>query len=261
MRREAEHPKVQKAEKNENLLEAEGLNVFYREKRKRRQVLWDIHMEIRKNEIVGLVGESGCGKSTLAKAFVGLNRDYTGEIRNFCGQPQMIFQDPYSSLNPFYTVGRLLEEPLLLQGEKDRKECRSRALEMLAKVGLNEDFYGRKPRELSGGQRQRVSIGMALIGAPALVAADEPVSALDVTVRAQIMDLLLNLQEEMHNSYLFISHDMDVIYHMCDRIMVMQGGRIVEEGPVEKVFEAPENEYTKMLLDFWQMSRVNAKKI
>lgn len=235
---------------NRNVLEAEGLNVFYRQKRKKIQVLYDIHMEIRENEIVGLVGESGCGKSTLARALVGLNREYTGEIRHFSSRPQMIFQDPYSSLNPFYTVGRLLEEPLRLKGEKDKAVCRRRAIEMLERVGLDESFCTRKPRELSGGQRQRVSIGMALMGAPGLVVADEPVSALDVTIQSQIMDLLLKLQEEMQNAYLFISHDIDVIYHMCDRIMVMQGGRIVEEGPVERVFEAPENEYTKTLLNF-----------
>ncbi len=230
------------------LLKVENMNAFYKEKRKQVQVLYDINMEIKKDEIVGLVGESGCGKSTLSKTILGLNKNYTGTIEHFSEGPQMIFQDPYSSLNPFYSVGRLLEEPLRIKG-LPKSECRERAMEMLTKVGLGQQYYNSKTRELSGGQRQRVSIGMALIGHPKLVVADEPVSALDVTIQGQILELLLSLQEEMKLSYLFISHDCDVIYHMCDRILVMQQGKIVEQGPVEAVFSQPQQEYTKILLN------------
>lgn len=229
------------------LLEVSGLNVFYREKRKRVQVLFDINLTVDSNEIVGLIGESGCGKSTLSKAILGLNQDYEGIINHFSDNPTMIFQDPLSSLNPFYTVGRLLEEPLRIK-KVPRQECKRRALDMLEKVGLPAEFYSRKPKELSGGQRQRVSIGMALMNNPKLVVADEPVSALDVTIQAQIMDLLVSLQKEMNISFIFISHDCDVIYHMCDRVLVMKAGRIIEQGSVEEVFGNPKEEYTRMLI-------------
>ncbi|MGN0479959.1 MAG: ABC transporter ATP-binding protein [Lachnospiraceae bacterium] len=229
------------------LLEVSDLNVFYKEKRKRNQVLFDINLTVDSNEIVGLIGESGCGKSTLSKAILGLNKDYTGTIRHFSDNPTMIFQDPLSSLNPFYSVGRLLEEPLRIR-KVSPGECKMRAMDMLQKVGLPSDFYDRKPRELSGGQRQRVSIGMALMNNPRLIIADEPVSALDVTLQSQIMDLLIDIQKEMKISFIFISHDCDVIYHMCDRVLVMQAGRIIEQGSVEEVFDNPKEEYTRMLI-------------
>lgn len=232
---------------SEPLLEIAGLNVFYKDKKKRTQVIYDINMTIGENEIVGLIGESGCGKSTLSKAVLGLNKEYEGTIVHHCDNARMIFQDPLGSLNPFYSVGRLLEEPLRIK-KVDLKECHMRALSMLEKVGLSAGYYDRKPKELSGGQRQRVSIGMALIDNPKFVIADEPVSALDVTVQAQIMKLLLALQEEMKISFLFISHDCDVIYHMCDRVYVMQAGRIVEHGTTKEVFNNPKTEYTRLLL-------------
>ena len=245
----------------EPVVTVRDLQVYYREggnrllsRGKKNHVVRDAGFEIRKGEILGLVGESGCGKTSLSKAILGMNRDITGEIRHYSTRPQMIFQDPYSSLNPSRTVGWLLEEPLRARGklEPDRAmsaaDMRCAALEMLGTVGLSEEYYDRRPSQLSGGQRQRISIGQALITRPGLVIADEPVSALDVTIQAQIMELMRRLQEEMGLAYLFISHDINVIYQMSDRIMVMKEGKILEIGETEEVFAHPREEYTRQLL-------------
>ncbi len=245
----------------EPVVSVKGLQVYYREggnslfsQRKKNQVVRDAEFEIRKGEILGLVGESGCGKTSLSKAILGMNRDIAGEIVHYSTRPQMIFQDPYSSLNPSKTVGWLLEEPLRARGklEPDKAmsaaDMRAAAMEMLGTVGLTEAYYDRRPFQLSGGQRQRISIGQALITRPGLVIADEPVSALDVTIQAQIMELMRRLQEEMQLSYLFISHDINVIYQMSDRIMVMKEGKILEIGETEEVFAHPREAYTKQLL-------------
>lgn len=237
------------------------LQVYYQEgsnslfsRGKRKHVVQDVSFEIRKGEILGLVGESGCGKTSLSKAILGMNKEITGEIEHFSSRPQMIFQDPYSSLNPAKTVGWLLEEPLRARGKLEpgqaltAADMRAAAMEMLKTVGLTEEYYDRRPSQLSGGQRQRVSIGQALITRPGLIIADEPVSALDVTIQAQIMELMRRLQEEMQLSYLFISHDINVIYQISDRIMVMKEGKIVEIGDTEEVFAHPREEYTKQLL-------------
>ena len=245
----------------EPVVSVKGLQVYYREggnslfsQRKKNQVVRDAEFEIRKGEILGLVGESGCGKTSLSKAILGMNRDIAGEIVHYSTRPQMIFQDPYSSLNPSKTVGWLLEEPLRARGklEPDKAmsaaDMRAAAMEMLGTVGLTEAYYDRRPFQLSGGQRQRISIGQALITRPGLVIADEPVSALDVTIQAQIMELMRRLQEELQLSYLFISHDINVIYQMSDRIMVMKEGKILEIGETEEVFAHPREAYTKQLL-------------
>lgn len=245
----------------EPVVSVKGLQVYYREggnslfsQRKKNQVVRDAEFEIRKGEILGLVGESGCGKTSLSKAILGMNRDIAGEIVHYSTRPQMIFQDPYSSLNPSKTVGWLLEEPLRARGklEPDKAmsaaDMRAAAMEMLGTVGLTEAYYDRRPFQLSGGQRQRISIGQALITRPGLVIADEPVSALDVTIQAQIMELMRRLQEELQLSYLFISHDINVIYQMSDRIMVMKEGKILEIGKTEEVFAHPREAYTKQLL-------------
>lgn len=237
------------------------LSVYYREgnnslfsRGKKNPVVQDAEFMIRRGEILGLVGESGCGKTSLSKAILGMNKEITGEIQHFSSRPQMIFQDPYSSLNPAKTVGWLLEEPLRARGKLDPQQAmtaadiRTAAMEMLEKVGLAEEYFDRRPSQLSGGQRQRISIGQALITRPGLIVADEPVSALDVTIQAQIMDLMRRLQEEMQLSYLFISHDIHVIYQMSDRIMVMKDGRIIEIGDTEEVFAHPREEYTRQLL-------------
>ena len=207
----------------------------------------DVSFSIEQGEIMGLVGESGCGKSTLSKAILGM-LPYTGEIIHHTKRPQMVFQDPYGSLNPAKTVGWIVEEPLRAYGKYDAPERRRRVLDMLERVGLGAQYADRRPRELSGGQRQRVGIAVALIQRPRFIIADEPVSALDVTIQAQILELLLELHRDLSLSYLFISHDLNVIYQICDRVMVMKGGSIVESGPVETVFDAPREEYTKKLL-------------
>lgn len=245
----------------EPVVTVRDLQVYYQEgsnslfsRGKKNHVVHDAGFEIRKGEILGLVGESGCGKTSLSKAILGMNKEITGQIEHFSSRPQMIFQDPYSSLNPSKTVGWLLEEPLRARGKLDpgqamtAADMRSAAMEMLKTVGLTEEYYDRRPSQLSGGQRQRISIGQALITRPGLVIADEPVSALDVTIQAQIMELMRRLQEEMGLSYLFISHDINVIYQMSDRIMVMKEGKIVEIGETEEVFAHPREEYTKQLL-------------
>lgn len=207
----------------------------------------DVSFELRRGEILGLVGESGCGKSTLSKAILGM-LPYEGEIIHHTKRPQMVFQDPYSSLNPAKTVGWIVEEPLRAFGKYDAPERKRRVLDMLERVGLGAEYADRRPKELSGGQRQRVSIAVALIQRPRFILADEPVSALDVTIQDRILDLLLELQRDLELSYLFISHDLNVIYQICDRVMVMQGGRIIESGTVDEVFDRPQEEYTKKLL-------------
>ncbi|MDE7352933.1 MAG: ABC transporter ATP-binding protein [Acetatifactor sp.] len=237
------------------------LSVFYQDgsnslfaQKKKQCVVADASFEIYPGESLGLVGESGCGKTSLSKAILGMNRDIRGEIVSNTIRPQMVFQDPYSSLNPTKTIGWLLQEPLRAAGALDQSKAMTRAdmeaaaYDMLHRVGMEDKYFHRKPSQLSGGQRQRVSIGQALITHPGLVVADEPVSALDVTIQAQIMELMRRLQQEMKLAYLFISHDINVVYQMCDRIMVMKEGRIIEVGETEKLFRAPREEYTRELL-------------
>ena len=207
----------------------------------------DVSFSIEQGEIMGLVGESGCGKSTLSKAILGM-QPYTGEILHYTKRPQMVFQDPYGSLNPAKTVGWIVEEPLRAYGKYDAKERKRRVADMLDRVGLGSQYANRRPRELSGGQRQRVGIAVALIQRPRFIIADEPVSALDVTIQAQILELLLELHRDLSLSYLFISHDLNVIYQICDRVMVMKSGSIIESGSVEEVFDHPKEDYTKKLL-------------
>ncbi len=217
-------------------------------------VVWNADFEIYSGESLGLVGESGCGKTSLSKAILGMNRHIEGEIIHNSVRPQMVFQDPYSSLNPVKTIGWLLQEPLRAAGALDKSLAMTRAdretaaRDMLRRVGMDERYWSRRPSELSGGQRQRVSIAQALITNPGFLIADEPVSALDVTIQAQIMELFLTLQEEMHLACLFISHDINVVYRMCDRIMVMKEGHIIETGETEEVFAHPREDYTKLLL-------------
>ena len=237
----------------EKVLEVEGLHVWYRQhgtiRRKLIPALYDINFDLYRGEILGVVGESGSGKSTLAKTLMGLVPDYTGHFTHYTKRPQMVFQDPGSSLNPGRTVGWILEEPLRIYGKYDAAERQRRVKDILERVGLGEEFYDRYPRELSGGQRQRVSIGVALIQRPGLIIADEAVSALDVTIQAQILQLISDLRRELGISYLFISHDLNVVYQLCDRAIVMKNGRIVEQGSVEELYNHPQQEYTRALLE------------
>ena len=212
------------------------------------EVLHDVTFDVRHGEILGLVGESGTGKTTLARTILGFVQPDQGSVTHYTKRPQMIFQDPYSSLNPAYTVEWSLEEPLRIYGKYDATERKRRVRDMLERVELPEECLKAKPHELSGGQRQRVSIAAALIRRPRFLIADEPVSALDVTIQAQILKLLRDLRDELDLSFLFISHDLNVVYQLCDRVLVMKQGRLVEQGTVEDIFNNPQQEYTKQLL-------------
>ncbi|GGF77276.1 ABC transporter ATP-binding protein [Azorhizobium oxalatiphilum] len=222
-----------------------------------------VSFAIKAGETVGLVGESGCGKSTLGRAIMGLAPLTGGEVR-LDGQVisdlpyaqvrplrkrmQMVFQDPYASLNPRRTVGTIIEEPLKVHGLGSAKARRAQVLELMARVGLPADAASRFPHEFSGGQRQRVGIARALALNPALIVADEPVSALDVSVQAQVINLMVRLQKEMGLSYLFISHDLAVVHYIADRILVMYLGKIVEMSDRDRVWKQPLHPYTAGLL-------------
>jgi len=229
------------------ILHVENLNVFYKnnnaklfasKEEKRKQVVFGASFDIHEGEMLGLVGGSGCGKSSLGKAILGINKDIEGEISHFSDKPQMIFQDPKGSLNPRMTVEQILKEPLIIAGIKDKEEQNHRISEMLTDIGLSDEYRDRLPDKLSGGQRQRVCIGQALMLKPKLLIADEPVSALDVTVQAQIMKLFLEVNKKYNVAILFISHDLKVVYQLCNNIMIMQNGRIVEKGTDEEIIQS-----------------------
>lgn len=238
----------------ENILEVSNLYVSYEssrktpfEKKKSIQVLKDVSFSMEKGEILGLVGESGSGKSTLAKAILNMI-PYEGTINRLDSNFQMVFQDPYGSLNPSKKLGWILEEPLRLKGGYTPQERKEKVISMLHKVGLDEKFIDRYPSQLSGGQRQRVCIASALMLEPSLLITDEPVSALDVTIQAQILELFEKIHEDMGLSILFISHDLRVVYHTCDKVMIMKEGRLVEMGPVDDVYFNHKHPYTGELL-------------
>ncbi len=238
----------------ENILEVTDLQVSYPvsrktpfEKKKSIQVLKDISFTMKRGEILGLVGESGSGKTTLARSILQMI-PYEGTIIRNTVQPQMVFQDPYGSLNPSKRIAWILEEPLRLKGGLSKEERVQKVKTMLQRVGLEEKILERFPRELSGGQRQRIAIAAALMLEPELLIADEPVSALDVTIQAQILALLKEIQKEMNLSILFISHDLRVVYEMCDHVLIMQLGQIRESGDVEEVYFHHKDPYTGKLL-------------
>lgn len=233
----------------EPIVRISHLNSWYGRGKDRKQVLRDVSLELAPGQALGVVGESGSGKSTLAKCVLGMVTDITGTLEVNSPRPQMVFQDPYGSLNPAKTVGWILEEPLRAAGVRDRAARRGRVLDFLPLVGLEEEHLGRRPAQLSGGQRQRVAIAAALIQGSKLIVLDEPVSALDVTLQAQILRLLADLKERLGLSYLFISHDLAVVYQLCSRVAVMTGGEIVEEGDADQIYDHPKHPYTKKLLD------------
>ena len=238
-----------------------GRQGFFRKEAAKR-ALHGISLSIKPREVVALVGGSGSGKTTLGRAIAGLLRPSSGEIR-YSGRSilpgsegwndyrlncQMVFQDPYSSLDPRMTIGALVRESLRLMPNMSSREKTERVIEVLGEVGLGASLADRYPHELSGGQRQRVAIARAVVRRPAFVIADEPVSALDVTVRAQVLDLFADLQARHGFSCLFISHDLGVVEQVADRVIVMQDGRIVEEGDRDTIFDRPQHPYTRRLL-------------
>ena len=240
---------------NQLVLEVRHVSGGYRDggflsgKGQYQEVLHDVDFVVRHGEILGLVGESGTGKTTLTRIILGLLKPESGEIVHYTKRPQIIFQDPYSSLNPAYSVEWAVEEPLRIFGKYDAAERKRRVHDMLERVELPQEYWNARPDELSGGQRQRVCIAVALIQRPRFIIADEPVSALDVTIQAQILKLMRQLRDDLDLSYLFISHDLNVVYQLCDRVLVMKQGRIVEQGPVEEVYNHPKEAYTRQLLE------------
>jgi oligopeptide transport system ATP-binding protein len=223
----------------------------------------DVSFDIKRGEVLGLVGESGSGKSTIGRSILRLvsvtsghvsfdGTDVTqlqgGELKNFRRRMQMIFQDPFASLNPRMTVFDALAEPLLLHGIENRKSVASGVLKLMDDVGLARNFVRKYPHEFSGGQRQRIAIGRALATRPEFIVADEPVSALDVTIQAQILDLMQELGKEYGLTMLFVSHDLAVVRHLADRILVLYRGEIVEQGTGSELFHTPQQDYTRQLL-------------
>jgi len=229
------------------------------------RVLDGVNLEIEAGSSLGIVGESGSGKSTLARAVMGLERPQSGQIlidgqdiyaldRNALREArkgfQAIFQDPYGSLDPRHTVNRIISEPIVsLEYGISLKERDDRVMEVLEAVGLPKGAAEKYPHEFSGGQRQRIAIARALITKPALIVADEPVSALDVSIQAQVLNLMMELQEKFGLSYLFISHDLGVLRVVTDRVAVLHKGKIVEEGVTNTVFDNPQHAYTRMLVE------------
>jgi peptide/nickel transport system ATP-binding protein len=252
------------------LLEVRDLKAYFpvkrkslREEKKVVKAVDDISIEIFKGETLGIVGESGSGKSTLGRTILKLIEPTSGEIlfeeqpiqkltgkalQKFRNQMQMVFQDPFSSLNPRMRIGEIIEEPMKLQLTLTKEERRQRVKELLEKVGLREDAMRKFPHEFSGGQRQRIGIARALAINPAFIIADEPVSALDVSVQSQVLNLMMDLQDDLGLTYMFISHDLGVVKHISDRVAVMYLGRIVEMGEKNALYENPLHPYTQALL-------------
>lgn len=254
------------------LLEIKDLKIYYPIKGKRDaegkpayvKAVDGVTFDVYENETFGLVGESGCGKSTTGRTVVRLNKPTAGSVTfeghdlfakmnrqqnmDLTQKIQIIYQDPYSSLDPRFTVGRCIEEPLIVHHMGNKEERRARVLQLMHDVGLREEVYTRYPHEFSGGQRQRIGVARALALDPKIVVCDEPVSALDVSIQSQIINLLKELQRKRGLTYLFVAHDMSVIRYISDRVGVMYLGHLVEEGDTDEVFDHPQHPYTRTLM-------------
>jgi peptide/nickel transport system ATP-binding protein/oligopeptide transport system ATP-binding protein len=252
---------------NENLIEIKNLKITYNTKKgflgqtKTIHAVNGVTLDIKKGEILAIAGESGCGKSTLAKSVMKLITPKSGTIllngenifnlknkQDFYKKVQIIFQNPYASLNPKMKIGQILSEPLEINTKLTKKEIDKIVQDKISKVGLDKSVLNLYPHEFSGGQRQRIAIARALILEPEIIIADEPVSALDVSIQAQIINLLKELKEDFNLTFLFISHDLSVIKYISDRIAIMYLGEIVELGKTEEIFTEPKHPYTKALL-------------
>ncbi|AIM02369.1 ABC transporter ATP-binding protein [Sinorhizobium meliloti] len=245
------------------LISASNLKTHYKTRDGLLRSVDGVDLVVERGETVGLVGESGCGKSTLGKTLLRLvdptagriefkGQDITaldqGRLRNVRKSIQMIFQDPFASLNPRHTIGEILEAPLIVHKAGSPPERRRTVASIVAKVGLPADAINRYPHEFSGGQRQRIGIARALLLNPELIVCDEPVSALDLSIQAQILNLLVEMKKEFGLSYLFISHDLSVVRYFCDRVLVMYLGRIVESADNETLWSDPRHPYTRALM-------------
>ncbi len=246
------------------LLEVERLAVHFPTASGLVRAVEEVSLTIERGETLGLVGESGCGKSSLGKALIGLNHPTAGQIRldgeeigqlprykrrQFARRIQMIFQDPFGSLNPRNTVGRTIEEPMIVHGLGERSERRQRIAELLERVGLPGEAARRYPHEFSGGQRQRIGIARALAAEPDILVCDEPVSALDLSIQAQILNLLRVLQRDFGLAMIFISHDLAVVEYIADRVLVMYLGRIIEAARADALWQLPLHPYSRALMD------------
>lgn len=241
--------------KVENLSKEYVKGCFFSKEKK--EVLKNISFEVKEGEIFSIIGQSGVGKSTIGKIILGIEKESSGKIL-FLGKKlverekrdiQMVFQDPYSSLNAAMKVKDILAEPLKANEEKNRNEISKKVKDILEKVGLGEEFENKYPNELSGGQRQRIVIGCAMILKPKLVVCDEPVASLDLGVQKQILDLIKKFNKEYGTTFIFISHDLGVVYNISDRVMVLYKGEIQEIRETEEFFSSPQSEYGKYLLE------------
>lgn len=272
--------------KKENIIEIKNLKKYYpltsglmRKVTGVVKAVDDVSFVIPKGKTIGLVGESGCGKTTISKCILRavdptegeilLNNDQgthdlatlsEGDLRPLRKEMQMIFQDPFSSLNPRMNLFDIVSEPLLLNGVKNRTERQDRVEELLVKVGLRSEYMIRFPHAFSGGQRQRIGIARALALNPSLIVCDEPVSGLDVSVQAQVINLLMDLQDEFGLSYLFVSHDLSIVRQISDEINVMYLGRLVENGTPEQIFSSPKHPYTEALISAVPQADPDAEK-